>query len=84
MLAASDNFVIDTITDIIYKTCNNGDIGENLSRFFYIALAENPGANECEIHRSLNPMNHIKKIITQILIKRAQLEVVQEHCNFIE
>lgn len=61
MLAASDNFVIDTITDIIYKTCNNGDIGENLSRFFYIALAENPGANECEIHRSLNPMNHIKK-----------------------
>lgn len=65
---------------------NSGEILEDRSESVFIALPQNPGANECE-YQKIRLMNHKTKLIRILMNKacnRIRPEIVQEVCGFVK
>ncbi|MGX9987587.1 reverse transcriptase domain-containing protein [Soonwooa purpurea] len=88
MMTALDDFGIEKLTEITNGIYNSGEIPEDLSRSIFIALPKKPGANECELHRTISLMSHMTKLIIRILMNRARSrirpEIGQEQCGFVK
>lgn len=64
-------FWIDRISEMINALYDSDKIQENLSRYIFMTMLKNPGANEYEIYQTISLMSHISKRIIKILINIA-------------
>lgn len=75
MIKALDEFGVTKVTELANKIYQSGSIPDDLSKSVFIALPKQPGAIECELHRTISLMSHITKIILQILIRRMRRSI---------
>ena len=66
----------------------NGDIPDDLCKSIFIALPKQPGATECELHRTISLMSQITKILLKILTgcirNKLGPEIAEEQNGFVE
>ena len=59
-----------------------------ISNFIFIALPKNPGAAECELHRTISFMSHINKILLRTINMRVRNKIkpekAEKQCGFAE
>ena len=76
------------LTDILNAIYDIGEIPSDLSKSIFLALPKNPGATECESHRTISLMSHITKILLTILMARMRnkitREIAEEQCEFVK
>jgi hypothetical protein len=55
-----DEFGLDKITEILNKIYDSGEMPDELTYSIFIALPKKPGTIECELHRTISLMSHLK------------------------
>ena len=78
MSEAFQEYGVEKLTGTINKTYGDGVFPEDLNKSISIALRKKPGAAECEQHRTISLMSHIKKIILRILLLGARSRITPE------
>lgn len=55
--ACFHNLGINKVTEIIIEMYDSVEILQDFSRFTFLAMSKNPGANESEYNRTINQLN---------------------------
>ena len=88
MIESLEDFGIDMVTILMTEIYENGDIPHDLCKSIFIALPKKPGANECELHRTISLMSQITKIILKIptwrRCNKLCHEIAEEQNGFVE
>ena len=89
MIVALEDFGIEELTEVLNEVYDSGEIPEDLSKSIFIALPKKPGANECELHRTISLMSHVIKILLRILMmmsakSRIKSEMAKEQFGFVQ
>ena len=77
MIEILDEFGI-ILTDFLNAVYDSREIPPVLSKSIFIALPKKPGATECESNRTISLMNHITKILLEILMARMRNKITPE------
>ena len=88
LIASLEEYGASKVRDIISKIYDTGEIPEDFCRSIFISLPKKPGVVECELHRTINLMNHIIKLILRIIMERVHNRITpesgKEQCGFVE
>lgn len=63
MFTTSGDFRINKITEVINEMYDSGNIPEDPSKSIFIPLPKKPGANKCELRRTISLISHITKLM---------------------
>lgn len=69
MLSVLNDFSIDKIIEIINEIYDSGDIPKDLNNSIFLGISKKPGAHDCELHQTINLLNHINQANFRILMK---------------
>ncbi|GFN88081.1 endonuclease-reverse transcriptase [Plakobranchus ocellatus] len=89
LIEALEDFGIGKVTHLLNEIYDTGQIPTDLSKSIFIALPKKqPGATECELHRTISLMSHITEILLKIIMLRIRNkikpEIAEEQCGFVE
>ncbi|XP_063596221.1 uncharacterized protein LOC134773075 [Penaeus indicus] len=87
MFDALEEYGIDLITTLINNIYDTGHIPSDLLKSNFIALPKKAGAIECGLHRTINQISHLTKVLLRIVMLRARKikpEIAEEQCGFVE
>ena len=74
MIYALDEFGVEKLTNILNEIYDTSEIPEDLTKSIFIAFPKNPGAIECELHRTISLMSYIAKILLRIIMYEPEAE----------
>ena len=83
-------FGIEKVTDILNEKYDTGEIPTEMSKSISIALPKKPGATGCELHRTINLMSQVTKVLLWVIMMRLRVrnkirpEIADELCGFVE
>ena len=76
MIKSIDDLGIKKLTVILYCFYD-------LCKFIFIALPKKSSAIECELHRTINNMSHVIKILPKLLMTRTRSRIISEISNTV-
>ncbi|KAG1656246.1 Retrovirus-related Pol polyprotein from type-1 retrotransposable element R2 [Nymphon striatum] len=69
-------------TELLHKVFNEiyetGVLPEDLTKSIFITLPKQPGAIDCELHRTISIMSHLVKILLRVVIERIRNKLLPE------
>ena len=78
----------EKITILLNEIYDTGHIPKDMLKSVFISLPKKAGATECELHRTINLMSHVTKILLRIIMMRVRNkirpEIAEEQCGFVE
>ena len=78
LLEALGDWGTDTITDILNRIYDSGEIPVDMCKSIFIMIPKKPGANECGLHRTISLMSHLTKLLLRILLLRMKSKIRPE------
>ncbi|KAG1681055.1 DNA replication licensing factor MCM5 [Nymphon striatum] len=69
-------------TELLHKVFNEiyetGVLPEDMTKSIFITLPKQPGAIDCELHRTISIMSHLVKILLRVVIERIRNKLLPE------
>ena len=79
--ALGDCWGMDFFTNLLNQIYDSGEIPKEMCKSIFIMLPKKDGATECDMHRTISLMSHLRKLLLRILMQRMRSKLKPEISN---